>query len=146
VPDLKDRSNDLPLLIHHILRKMAAIRDNRHVGISEDAMQILLNYSYPGNVRELENILEHALIICREESIGPGHLPDYLLDRRPNFLKDKDRVPDSRAKKTAVPSEREHLLAVLRKHGWNRSKAAGELGIDRTTLWRKIKKFDLRPA
>ena len=146
VPDLKDRSNDLPLLIHHILRKMAAIRDNRHVGISEDALQILLNYSYPGNVRELENILEHALIICREESIGPGHLPDYLLHRRPNLLKDKDRVPDSQAQKTAGPSEREHLLAVLRKHGWNRSKTAGELGIDRTTLWRKIKKFDLRPA
>jgi transcriptional regulator with PAS, ATPase and Fis domain len=116
------------------------------VGISEDAMQILLNYSYPGNVRELENIIEHALIICREESIGPGHLPDYLLYRRPNFLKDKDRVPESRGQKTAVPGERDHLLGVLRKHGWNRTKAAGELGIDRTTLWRKIKKYGLRPA
>ncbi len=144
MPDLKDRSNDLPLLIHHILRKMAAIRDNRHVGISEDAMQILLNYSYPGNVRELENILEHALIICREESIEPGHLPDYLRYRRPNLL--KDRLPDSSAEEAVGLSEREHLLAVLRKHGWNRSKAARDLGIDRTTLWRKIKKFDLRPA
>jgi transcriptional regulator with PAS, ATPase and Fis domain len=114
------------------------------VGISEDAMQILLNYSYPGNVRELENILEHALIICREESIEPGHLPDYLLHRRSNLL--KDRRPDSRAEEAAGQDEREHILAVLRKHGWNRSKAAGELGIDRTTLWRKIKKYDLRPA
>jgi transcriptional regulator with PAS, ATPase and Fis domain len=144
MPDLKDRSNDLPLLIHHILRKMAAIRDNRHVGISEDAMQILLNYSYPGNVRELENILEHALIICREEPIEPGHLPDYLRYRRPNLL--KDRLPDSSAEEAANLSEREHLLAVLRKNGWNRSKAARDLSIDRTTLWRKIKKFDLRPA
>jgi transcriptional regulator with PAS, ATPase and Fis domain len=144
MPDLKDRSNDLPLLIHHILRKMAAIRDNRHVGISENAMQILLNYSYPGNVRELENILEHALIICREESIEPGHLPDYLRYRRPNLL--KYRLPDSSAEEAASLSEQEHLLAVLRKHGWNRSKAARDLGIDRTTLWRKIKKFDLRPV
>ena len=144
VPDLKDRSNDLPLLIHHILRKMAAIRDNRHVGISEDAMQILLNYSFPGNVRELENILEHALIICREGSIEPRHLPDYLRHRRPNSL--KDRVSDSPVEEATGLGEREHLLAVLRKHGWNRSKAAGELGIDRTTLWRKIKKLGLRPA
>jgi transcriptional regulator with PAS, ATPase and Fis domain len=144
VPDLKDRSNDLPLLIHHILRKMAAIRDNRHVSISEDAMQILLNYSYPGNVRELENIIEHALIICREESIEPRHLPDYLRHRRPNSL--KDRVSDSPVEEATGLGEREHLLAVLRKHGWNRSKAAGELGIDRTTLWRKIKKLGLRPA
>ncbi len=143
VPDLKDRTNDLPLLIHHIIRKLAAIRDNRHVGISEDALNVLLNYSYPGNVRELENILEHALIICREGTIEPGHLPDYLLHRRPDPL--KRRTPDMAAEEPAGRGEREHLLAVLRKHGWNRSKAAGELGIDRTTLWRKIKKFGLRP-
>jgi len=143
VPDLKDRTNDLPLLIHHIIRKLAAIRDNRHVGISEDALNVLLNYSYPGNVRELENILEHALIICREGTIEPGHLPDYLLHCRPDPL--KRRTPDMAAEEPAGRGEREHLLAVLRKHGWNRSKAAGELGIDRTTLWRKIKKFGLRP-
>jgi transcriptional regulator of acetoin/glycerol metabolism len=58
----------------------------------------------------------------------------------------KDRLPDSSAEEAASLSEQEHLLAVLRKHGWNRSKAARDLGIDRTTLWRKIKKFDLRPA
>ena len=144
VPDLKDRFNDLPLLVHHILRKLAAIQDNRHVGISEAAMQILLNYSYPGNVRELENILEHALIICRDDTIEPGHLPDYLLHRRSDRL--KDRCSDLPADEKAGLSERERLLAALRKHGWNRSKTAGELGIDRTTLWRKIKKLGLRPA
>jgi PAS domain S-box-containing protein len=144
VPDLKDRFNDLPLLVHHILRKLAAIQDNRHVGISEAAMQILLNYSYPGNVRELENILEHALIICRDDTIEPGHLPDYLLYRRTDRL--KDRLPDFPSDDKAGLSERERLLATLRKHGWNRSKAAGEMGINRTTLWRKIKKFGLRPA
>jgi transcriptional regulator with PAS, ATPase and Fis domain len=144
VPDLKDRFNDLPLLVHHILRKLAAIQDNRHVGISEAAMKILLNYPYPGNVRELENILEHALIICRDDTIEPGHLPDYLLYRRSARL--KDRLTDFPANEKARLSERERLLAALRKHGWNRSKAAGELGIDRTTLWRKIKKFGLRPA
>ncbi len=144
VPDLKDRFNDLPLLVHHILRKLAAIQDNRHVGISEAAMQILLNYSYPGNVRELENILEHALIICRDDTIEPGHLPDYLLHRRSDRL--KGRCSDLPADEKAGLSERERLLAALRKHGWNRSKTAGELGIDRTTLWRKIKKLGLRPA
>jgi PAS domain S-box-containing protein len=144
VPDLKARRTDLPLLVPHILRKLAAVRDKRHVDISEEALQILFNYSFPGNVRELENILEHALIICREDTIETGHLPDYLLQHRPRSP--RSRRPGGAAAQAADQQEGEHLLTVLRKHGWNRSKAAGELGIDRSTLWRKIKKFDLRPS
>ncbi|MFZ1200506.1 MAG: helix-turn-helix domain-containing protein, partial [Desulfobacterales bacterium] len=85
-----------------------------------------------------------ALVICREEFIEPGHLPDYLLNRR--TVSARGRRSDAPNDAAAEDSEPAHLLAVLRKNAWNRTKAAAELRIDRTTLWRKIKKFDLRPT
>ncbi len=141
MPDLKDRRIDLPLLIHHILRKLAVIRDNRHVGISEPALEILLNYKYPGNVRELENILEHALIICQGDTILPSHLPDYLQNQRSEDGWDRESVTGGQS--AVETDERSRLLQVLAKHNWHRHKTATELGIDRTTLWRKMKKYNL---
>jgi DNA-binding NtrC family response regulator len=78
LPLLRKRRGDLPLLIRHIVRSLCAARAAAPPAISKTAMQILLNYDYPGNVRELENILEHALIICREAMVQPDHLPDYV--------------------------------------------------------------------
>jgi DNA-binding NtrC family response regulator len=78
LPPLRKRRGDLPLLIRHIARNLCAARAAAPPAISKTAMQILLNYDYPGNVRELENILEHALIICREAMVQPDHLPDYV--------------------------------------------------------------------
>ena len=143
LPALKERRVDLPLLIHHILRRISAARDDRRVGISEAAMEILLNYNYPGNVRELENILEHALIICREDFIEPRHLPAYLHKKKAA----RKAVPTSGMADDASLDvhERERLLKTLQQFNWHRKKAAAALGIDRTTLWRKMKKHDLLP-
>jgi PAS domain S-box-containing protein len=143
LPSLKDRRIDLPLLIDHTLRKLSARRDNRRVSISETAMEILLNYDYPGNVRELENILEHALIISHEDTVHLRHLPDYLQDPQRAVNTECPAVPGSARMDT---SEREMLLELLRKHGWHRQKVARELGIDRSTLWRKMKKHDIRSS
>lgn len=134
LPNVKDRRIDLPLLIHHILRKLCAARDNRRLALSEATFELLLNYDYPGNVRELENILEHALIICPDDVIQPRHLPDFL--HRPAVVE----------RGGAVTEEANQLGRVLRKHNWHRQKAARELGIDRTTLWRKMKKYNLVPS
>jgi PAS domain S-box-containing protein len=142
LPDLKDRRVDLPLLVHHILRKLCAARDNRRMEISETAMGHLLNYDYPGNVRELENILEHALIICRDDIIEPRHLPDFMQERGG---KRRERSLSAAEVDSAAASERESLHRALKKHSWHRQKAARELGIDRTTLWRKMKKYKLTP-
>jgi len=143
LPELKDRKVDLPILIGHILRRLSAARDVRLPEVSEKVMEILLNYTYPGNVRELENILEHALIICQEESIQPGHLPEYLQvhasihkSHPPRNMKHID-VTDK--------EECDHIIAMLERHNWHRSKTAKALGMDRTTLWRKIKKYGLGP-
>jgi transcriptional regulator of acetoin/glycerol metabolism len=101
----------------------------------------LLNYDYPGNVRELENILEHALIICQEDAIQLAHLPEYL-QSRPAARKALSSGPDA----YGFPQqnkERAELLAMLQQNSWNRQKTARALGVDRTTLWRKMKKYGL---
>jgi PAS domain S-box-containing protein len=141
LPELRDRSVDLPILVGHILRRLSAARGSRLPEVSEKVMEILLNYHYPGNVRELENILEHALIICQEDAIQLAHLPEYLRVR-PAVRKGK--AADSTA--SGFPSENtEHaeILAALEQFSWHRQKAARALGMDRTTLWRKMKKYGL---
>jgi PAS domain S-box-containing protein len=139
LPPLTERRDDLPLLIHHVLRKLSAARAFPPPMISEKAMQVLLNYSYPGNVREMENILEHALILCRSDPIEDHHLPDYLyLAFRRISLKNATTEPADSARQ-----ERETIAAALEKHKGHRGKAARELRMDRTTLWRKMKRLGI---
>jgi PAS domain S-box-containing protein len=143
LPDLKDRRTDLPILIAHILRRLSTAKDIRIPGISERVMEILLNYNYPGNVRELENILEHALIVSQEHTIQTNHLPEYLQQR----YVQRNSLPDDIERYTATSDsgERDKILAMLRHHNWHRVKTARSLGMDRTTLWRKMKKYRLEP-
>jgi PAS domain S-box-containing protein len=137
LPSLKDRPADIPLLIGHVLRRLSTSKGVSLPEISENAMQLLLNYSYPGNIRELENILEHALILCQESVLRRKHLPDYLRLRPP--------AAAGRQEKTALSdsSESARILAALRRHSGNRSLAARDLDMDRSTLWRKMKKYHL---
>jgi len=137
LPSLKDRPADIPLLIGHTLRRLSASKGVAPPEISENAMQVLLNYSYPGNIRELENILEHALILCQESVLRRKHLPDYLRQRPAPAGGGRERGEIS------VSSERTRILAALRRHKGNRSQAARALGMDRSTLWRKIKKLQV---
>jgi PAS domain S-box-containing protein len=141
LPELRDRRVDLPLLIGHILRRLCVARNVRSPEISEKVMELLLNYPYPGNVRELENILEHALIICQEDKILPTHLPEYLQVRPA-----AGPAMSTAAARNGLSSdnrERDKLLATLQRNNWHRKKSARALGIDRTTLWRKMKKYGL---
>jgi PAS domain S-box-containing protein len=141
LPALRDRRVDLPILIGHILRRLSAASGSRMPEVSEKVMEILLNYSYPGNVRELENILEHALIICQEDTIQLTHLPEYLqarpVARKGILLASSEPVsqPDN--------AERAELVAALQQFSWHRQKTANALGMDRSTLWRKMKKYGL---
>ncbi|WP_319521390.1 sigma 54-interacting transcriptional regulator [uncultured Desulfosarcina sp.] len=140
LPPLKERRGDLPLLIRHIVRSLCAARGVAPPAISEDTMQILLNYDYPGNVRELENILEHALIICRQRMVRPEHLPDYVRQvQEPVAEKLSSPMPEQR-----LDREHRRILSALEKAGGHRQKAARLLGMERTTLWRKMKKYGIR--
>jgi PAS domain S-box-containing protein len=141
LPALKDRRIDLPILIRHILRRLCTVRDSRLPRISEDAMTLLLKFRYPGNVRELENILEHALIICKDDVIRPKHLPDYMQHK--SFVSEHEDTSTPITEIDTDNAERQHILKVLRENNWQRSKTARVLNMDRTTLWRKMKRYGI---
>ncbi|MCD4740854.1 MAG: sigma 54-interacting transcriptional regulator [Desulfobacteraceae bacterium] len=141
LPSLKKHQPDIPILIKHILRKLCAVRGYLYPGISEHAMKLLLNYDYPGNVRELENILEHALIICQEELIESHHLPVHIQ----NWV-ETDHSNGINNNTNISPQddlEAKQILQALKRHQGNRTKTAQTLGMDRTTLWRKMKRFKI---
>ena len=140
LPPLKDRRADIPLLIAHILKRLCATRDTRVEKFSNDAMEVLLNHHYPGNVRELENIIEHAIIVCQDTIIQRNHLPLPLQDRISSPLPGEIKRPFDREIEF---SEKTLILEMLQKYNWNKGKTAAALDINRTTLWRKIKKYNI---
>jgi transcriptional regulator with PAS, ATPase and Fis domain len=140
LPSLKQRRGDVPLLISHILKRLCATRDTKVEKFSNDAMEVLLNYDYPGNVRELENIIEHALIVCQDKIIERNHLPLSLQDGISALLPEEEKRPFDREIEF---SEKTLILDTLRKYNWNKGKTASALEINRTTLWRKMKKYNI---
>ena len=140
LPSLKDRRSDIPLLIHHILKRLRNTRDTRVEDFSEEAMEVLLNHHYPGNVRELENIIEHALIVCQESLIEPRHLPLALQSGKADLHPQEPQLSFVEKKEIG---EKAMILNALEQNNWNRNKTAQALSVDRTTLWRKMKKYGL---
>jgi PAS domain S-box-containing protein len=131
IPSLRERRMDIPLLIEHFISMFNKKTGREIHGVSEEVMGLLINYEYPGNVRELENIIEHAFILCKGTYIQKEHLPSNFSDQK--------ATPDE--KKSIRKLEEEHIIHTLQKCGTNLTKAAKELGIHRTTLWRKLKKM-----
>lgn len=140
LPPLKDRKSDLPLLISHILNKLCTAMDVPVKKISEPAMDILLNHDYPGNVRELENILEHAVIICLGATIKTEHLPRSLLEEERGADAESTEERNGTGGRQA---EKRRIMDTLARCRWNRTRAARALNIDRSTLWRKMKKYGI---
>ncbi len=138
IPPLRDRREDIPLLASHFLERIMRKNEIEALpAVSGEAMRLLMNYPWPGNVRELENSLEHAVVLSRGETIRAAHLPPELSHSgRGGRLQE---VP------LHSPQEKDLLEAALQRAGWNRSRAARRLGIDRTTLWRKIREYGLVP-
>ena len=134
LPPLKERREDIPLLIEHFITKYNAIMGKNITGITEDAMDILMNYSYPGNIRELENIIEHAFVLSKGSVIDVDDLPAEV--------KNAERYEDTGIL-TLAEIEKRTIVKTLRISGYNKQKAAELLGIDRTTLWRKIKHYNI---
>ncbi len=139
LPPLRERREDIPLLIDAFIQKFNAKMGREIEGLSEEALRLLLRYDYPGNVRELENIIEHAFVLCRGNRIDLDCLPKELVmkeEERDSFIFSKEENPIERA-------EAEIVKRMLEKNMGNRVKAAKELGISRATLWRKMKKYGL---
>jgi DNA-binding NtrC family response regulator len=142
IPPLAQRREDIPLLVDHFVVKFNSSQGRSVPGVSEETMTRLVAHDYPGNVRELENIIEHAFVLCRDGVIEPRHLPAAMQG---------PMTPDGRPwPKGITLAAMEELLIVdmLRTHEGNRTAAARALGINPSTLHRKLKalRIELPPT
>lgn len=136
LPPLSRRRDDIPLLAQHFLERCAARMAKTVQGIAPEAMELLKAYDYPGNVRELENIIERGVALATGERIEATHLPEDLRNLTIRALRKKDgRLP------SLEEQERDYILWVLAETGGNQTLAAQILGIDRVSLWRKLKRY-----
>ncbi len=184
LPPLRKRMEDIPLLVKRFITKLNRIHGKSIKGINEKVLHILMHYNFPGNIRELENIIEHAFVLCSQGYITPDHLPPAILESEQKHSMQTipeqseaphDTAPQSEQSKTTKEkhppqtlkpqkkydysngqyteqtidnpiksAEIKTIMDVLRKNNFNRQAAAKELGIHKTTLFRKIKKFKLK--
>jgi PAS domain S-box-containing protein len=126
VPPLRERKEDIPLLVEHFINKLNETHQKNISGVKEEVMKIFLEYSWPGNVRELINVLEYAFAVCKERLIDVHHIPKEI-----------------RSKQYLDENERERILNALESCNWKISECAKILGVHRTTLWRKMRKLEL---
>ncbi|MBN2033808.1 MAG: sigma 54-interacting transcriptional regulator [Deltaproteobacteria bacterium] len=139
LPPLQERKEDIPLLVEHFVRKFARLSGKEIQGLSPEVMSVLMAHDFPGNIRELENIVEYATVVCKNGLIRIEHLPDYL-----KKSKEAKIQPSTDEKKPSFKDvERGYLYEALTRNQWNRSATAAEMGIHPTTLWRKIKRLDI---
>jgi PAS domain S-box-containing protein len=138
LPSLSRRREDIPLLVEHFVEKFNLKTGKNISGVSHEVMRFLMRYEYPGNIRELENIIEHAFVMCKGEVLELRHLPSELIESsKETLLKEKE------VSKPLQTAEAEAILRALERNKGNRLRTARELGIDRTTLWRKIKRYGI---
>ena len=136
LPPLRDRLEDLPLLVNHCIRKFNKSMNKKVQRVSVECLDVLAQYQYPGNIRELQNIIEHAFVCCDNHEIRTEHLP--LDIQRHSLLNANVRKTDS-----LRTIEREAIYQVLSQTGWKYSEASKRLGIGRSTLWRKVKQYGI---
>jgi PAS domain S-box-containing protein len=133
LPPLRERPEDVALLVDHFIAKLRAKTGSRTQRIAPEALAVLHHYAFPGNVRELENAIEHAFVMCPGEQIEVEHLPHHIVD-----------AAEAGTGATLDPQSEKQLIAeLLARHHGNRTRVASELGMHRTTLWRKLKQYQL---
>lgn len=139
LPPLRARKDDLPILVNHFIEKFNE-KFNRNIKhFSSSAFDILMDYNWPGNIRELENVIEHCFVLCDSDIIQIEHLPKRLREGEFKTLQGSGTNNFNHIK----DAERNIIINTLKKHNGNRTKTAEELKIHPTTLWRKMKKFNL---
>ena len=137
LPPLVERKEDIPLLVDHFIGRFNALRGKDITGVSPQVIAVLMNHDFPGNARELENIIEHGFVLCRGSLIEVEHLPEHM---RPKSS--PSRAPHA-VGATLRHFEVVHITDAVRRHGGNRAAAARELGIDPSTLYRKVKSLGI---
>ena len=136
-PSLSDRKEDIPLIVRHLINRNSRKNNNPDLEVSPETMELFLAYHWPGNVRELRNAIEYASVLCTRGWIEPRHIPPQIRQNTPLYVKD-------RPLSSAVQSEKNTLLELLRQTRGNQSELARKMGISRVTLWKRIKKYGIR--
>ncbi len=143
IPPLRQRPEDIPYLIDYFLKKFKLIYKKNIVDIEDDALDLLINYSWPGNIRELENVLEYAFARIKDDNIIKiNKLPPSI--RQCSVFYDTSASIAKTQKSVENSDQTRDILKLLDKHHWNKTKVAKELGIGRSTLWRKLKHLNLQ--
>ncbi len=146
LPALRERSSDVPTLATHFLKKICHEENKNIEGFDADALAAMRDYNWPGNVRELQNIVERAALLGKGPELGVKDLPSHVSD---SFVPTTFEVPTGKKqtlKEALEGPERMIILQVLRDNNWNRNETADQLGINRTTLYKKMKKLGLDEA
>jgi len=137
LPPLRKRKEDIPLLAESFIRRFNRLQNRDITGIDTQALSLLMAHDWPGNIRELENVIERAFIMCRSGKIGMEHLP-------PDFTGHDDKIDNGQDMKSARRSlEARAISEAIRHNNFNRQAAARELGIHKSTLFRKIKELGI---
>jgi PAS domain S-box-containing protein len=139
LPDLRDRAGDIPLLVDHFVDHFNRLQGKDIRCVSQDVMDVLMTHTYPGNVRELENIVEHSFVLCTGDQIELCHLPPEF-----STTQESGSLPKSTGK-SLRSIEAHHISEALSRHQGSRKAAADELGIHTTTLLRKMKALGIEP-
>jgi DNA-binding NtrC family response regulator len=133
VPPLRARTGDIPLLVNYFIDKYCTSMNRQAVTIDETALKRLQEYNFPGNVRELENMIERAIVVGNGKKISLKDLP-------------LESITIDSSVETLDEHEKNHIFQILNKYKWNISRAAKALQVDRVTLYNKIRKYDLKPS
>jgi two-component system response regulator AtoC len=140
VPPLRDRKDDIPLLVDDFVKKHSKHTSKKIEGLSQEALSILISYNWPGNIRELENVIERAIILTKGPIITPKDFPEFLCNLKQEAAATLDNV---RLKDALKDPEKDLILKALDATNWNRNETARKLDINRTTLYKKMQKYGL---
>lgn len=138
LPPLRTRNEDIPLLIQHFIDRFNTLQGRRITGCSERVLSALMRYPFPGNIRELENAIEHAFVVCIDTTIQMDDLPQHIL----GYLADQGEKTPA-VKPPLEDAEMHAIVSCLERNEYNRTRTAAELGISRNTLWRKMKRYGI---
>ena len=139
LPPLRERREDVPLLVNRFINRFNSLHNKYISNVANDVLAVLLAYDYPGNVRELENVIEHCFVLCQGEIIERAHLPKSMCPTSHVGGKSDDKATTLKQMETAL------IVEALRRNKGNRAVAAKDLGINKSTLFRKLKAYNIKP-
>jgi transcriptional regulator with PAS, ATPase and Fis domain len=137
-PPLRERTEDIPLLVDHFIKEFARANDKKVLGIDKDALEALKKYSWPGNIRELKNIIERMVVLTPHETLGLADVPQDIASKT-----QPAETSTLESANTFKEAEKELIIKKLTRLNGNKSKAAKELGISRRTLYRKLSEYNI---